>query len=176
MALIYLCGITGVGKSTIGSELSTILGYECVDIDDRIVQEAEMSIADIFADEGEKGFRLREARTITTTLQYKNCVVALGGGALKTPSVLTDILLHGTLIYLRTSAAVIAERVFGDVTRPMLAGPETVEELEAVLSVLIKSRAEMYEQAHVLFEIDPDISAHENAKFLHRQLMSAGIV
>jgi shikimate kinase len=147
-----------------------------MDTDEMIVQDARMSIADIFDEENEVGFRVREGLMIASTLRLTNCVVALGGGAVKVPKNLESILKAGTLVYLKASSATIARRVFGDASRPMLAGSETVEELERVLERLLRSRRDLYERAQLHYDIDPAFAARDNAARLREQLVSAGLV
>lgn len=176
MALIYLCGITGVGKSSIGRELAHLLQFAFIDVDEKIVDESCMTIAEIFEEEGELRFREREAAEIAKTAAHVNTVVALGGGAVIIPENLRLILQTGTLVYLRAPAAHITQRVFGDPRRPMLAGYDTPAELEAMLERLLAQRKPLYEQAHLLFDVQPVASIAENAHNLYLELKRRQIV
>src|SRR5574338_447733 len=74
----------GAGKTTVGRELSRQLGWKFLDLDDLIVRRARKSVADIFATEGEPGFRQRESRALAEVIRRsakRPIIIALGGGA-----------------------------------------------------------------------------------------------
>jgi shikimate kinase len=89
IARIVLVGFMGAGKSTVGPLLAARLGFQFVDADQRLEQEAGLSVAEIFETQGEPAFRRMEAETIRQLLQLPNLVLALGGGALETQSTRT---------------------------------------------------------------------------------------
>ena len=76
---ILLAGMMGSGKSTVGRRLATELGWRFIDTDEEIVSAQGMSIPEIFAREGEEGFRALE-RSVLQGLPEQRGVVALGGG------------------------------------------------------------------------------------------------
>src|SRR5579875_3862144 len=80
---IFLCGLSGSGKSTVAPLLAQRRGCEFVDTDALIVADTGMPISDIFEREGERGFREREARAVAAACEKARVVVALGGGALE---------------------------------------------------------------------------------------------
>lgn len=78
---IYLVGFMGAGKSTVGRLLARVLEREFLDLDEQIAAHANRSISEIFAAEGEEGFRERESTALRQIAQRQNLVIALGGGA-----------------------------------------------------------------------------------------------
>lgn len=80
---IVLIGMPGSGKSTIGGEVARILGRELVDVDNLIIEAAGISIPEIFKRYGEAEFRRYEREQILAASKVKDCVIALGGGAVK---------------------------------------------------------------------------------------------
>ena len=80
-APIFLIGYRGTGKTSVARELAGQLGYDWVDADDVVEQQAGKTIAAIFADEGEAAFRDWEARVVAALSRKRRTVVALGGGA-----------------------------------------------------------------------------------------------
>lgn len=77
---VFLIGFMGAGKTTAGRALGRLLGWDFVDLDDRIVEEEGRGIAQIFRDEGEAYFRRREAEILRTLRGRARLVVACGGG------------------------------------------------------------------------------------------------
>lgn len=77
---VVLIGMPGCGKTTVGQALARRLGKDFVDVDEEIVREAGMSIPDIFAREGEEGFRRRESQAVRAAGSRTGCVISTGGG------------------------------------------------------------------------------------------------
>ena len=77
---VYLIGYRGTGKTTVALLLADILGWKAVDSDEEIVRRSGTTIAEIFATEGETGFRDRESQAIAKLCEEDRLVVALGGG------------------------------------------------------------------------------------------------
>ena len=87
---IVLTGFMGAGKSTVGRLLAAELGWRFIDIDAEVEAKYGVTIAAMFAAEGEEVFRRRESAAIARALGQKQAVIALGGGA---PEILTNRLL-----------------------------------------------------------------------------------
>ena len=85
MPSIFLYGPPGVGKSTLGCKLARRLHLPFLDLDERIEAQAGMTIPEIFAREGESGFRNRETQTLLEAVTDSPSVISLGGGALLSP-------------------------------------------------------------------------------------------
>jgi shikimate kinase len=120
---IVLVGMMGAGKSSIGRRLAQRLGIPFVDADAEIETAAGMTIAEIFARDGESFFRSREARVIARLLDQAPQVLATGGGAYMNESTRASISQRGISVWLKADFEVLMRRVkrrSGD--RPMLQG------------------------------------------------------
>lgn len=118
---IVLVGYMGAGKTTIGKKIANDYGYEFLDTDEMIVQEAGMSISDIFAKYGEAHFREIESEILQKILNHKgNLVVSTGGGLPLKENNRNLIKIIGKVFYLHASADNIYDRVKGDTARPLL--------------------------------------------------------
>jgi 3-dehydroquinate synthase len=125
MAHIFLYGPPGSGKSTIGNILSERLGRKLIDVDQIIEGNARMVIRDIFATEGETGFRLREQRALKDAASdVEPCIISLGGGALLNPESRAFAESKGTILFLDVSVSVLEQRIANKPNqRPLLAVP-----------------------------------------------------
>ena len=136
---ITLIGYRGVGKSTIAPLLASRLGWNWADVDALIEQQAGRSIAEIFAAEGEPGFRAREAGVLSELLSQDRLIIAAGGGAILDPHSRQAIRHAGPAIWLTASLDSIFARVHGDVTtagrRPSLTGTDPRTEIETLLAI-----------------------------------------
>ncbi len=116
-----LVGLPGSGKSTIGRRLAKALGVGFLDTDVVIERQTGRRIADIFAAEGEQGFRRVEEDVIREALAHHDGVVSLGGGAVTSPAVCQALAGH-TVVYLEIGANEGVRRTGGNTVRPLLAG------------------------------------------------------
>ena len=156
---IFLVGMMGVGKSTVGPVLANRLARGFVDTDATVEAAAGRSIAEIFTRDGESEFRRLEVEAIEEA-SLLGAVVALGGGAISQPGMAERLTSHGTVVWLRAEPWVLLERI-GDVTsRPLLAGLEPADQLET-LGRLLEERREHYFQAQIA--VDADVEAEEVA-------------
>jgi shikimate kinase len=120
---IVLVGMMGAGKSSIGRRLAQRLGIGFVDADAEIEAAAGMTIAEIFARDGEPYFRSGEARVIARLLDQGPQVLATGGGAFMNGETRASIGHKGISVWLKADFEVLMRRVkrrSGD--RPMLQG------------------------------------------------------
>ena len=97
---IVLVGMPGCGKSTLGNLIAKRLGRKFVDCDAEIVKAAGMSIPDIFANEGEEGFRARETAVLADICKESGLVIATGGGAVTRERNLPLLHQNGTVLFL----------------------------------------------------------------------------
>ena len=119
---IYLYGPSGSGKSTVGRLLAHNLDLPFVDLDLEIETQGGMPIPEIFAREGESGFRQREKQALEGVLSIKEAVVALGGGALTLPDNRARVEKHGRVVILNAPVDTLLSRLKADpVTRPLIA-------------------------------------------------------
>jgi shikimate kinase len=121
---IVLIGYRGSGKSSIGRILAARTGREFLDTDELIVKAAGCTIKEIFASEGEAGFRAREAAAIQQACVGDEQVIAAGGGAILNPHNVAAFKNHGTIIWLKAPPEVLYARILADAqttaTRPNL--------------------------------------------------------
>lgn len=125
---IFLCGLMGSGKSTVGRILASKIGVPFVDLDEEIERKAGKTVSEIFAREGEARFRELERLVLMDCIENDTGVFALGGGALQSREIAEQVADTGTLVYLETSVDVLAERLLGDDSRPLLQGSVEPEE------------------------------------------------
>ncbi|HLR99888.1 shikimate kinase [Mycolicibacillus parakoreensis] len=136
-----LVGLPGSGKSTIGRRLAKTLGVEMLDTDAAIEQHTGRTIPEIFATDGEQGFRAIEEEVVRAALAEHTGVVSLGGGAITSPGVRAALAGH-TVVFLEISVAEGVRRTGGTTVRPLLAGPDRTEKYRALLA----ERAPLYRQ------------------------------
>lgn len=132
---IVLVGLMGAGKSTVGRRLAARLGMAFIDADEEIEKAADMSIAEIFERLGEGAFRDGERRVIARIIAGPPCVLATGGGAFINPETRALILDKATAIWLDADIDTLVARVARRSTRPLLAGKDPREVLEALAAV-----------------------------------------
>jgi shikimate kinase len=132
---IFLVGFMGAGKTSCGHELAMRLGWEFVDLDDRVVAREGRTISDIFRDDGEEAFRAMEARAlkevIDEVLNGTFRVVALGGGAYVQPENAQTICATGfPVIFLDAALEELRRRCDAHGTaRPLLQDEERFRQL-----------------------------------------------
>lgn len=144
---LFLCGMMGSGKSTIGKQLAKQLQVPFSDIDSLIEEEAGKSIPEIFQNEGEEFFREIERKILVQDSQIAEGVVALGGGALQNQMITDHLKLQGWLVYLDCSAEILVQRLKRSQNRPMIANLGETE-LKEKIEFLLSERSKYYEQAH----------------------------
>jgi shikimate kinase len=127
---LVLIGLMGSGKTTVGRLIAGRLGRPFVDTDDLVERDAHRSVAQIFADDGERGFRQLESAAVRRVAALRGQVVAVGGGAVLDPGNVTQLRSTGDLVLLDADPATLADRVGDTATRPLLSDAEdSTEEL-----------------------------------------------
>lgn len=139
---IFLVGLMGAGKSTIGRQLARELGKQFRDSDSEIEKRTGVSIDVIFDIEGEQGFRRRETRMLKELVEERGIVLATGGGAILASENRQLLRDNGLVIYLKASAEHLAGRVKLDRRRPLL---QTGDKL-AKIRELMTQREPVYQQ------------------------------
>jgi shikimate kinase len=121
---LFLVGLMGAGKSTLGRQLARRLALRFVDADHELEQRLGVTIPTIFEIEGEEGFRDREEAVIADLTRLTGIVLATGGGAILREASRTRLKENGTVIYLYAPPETLWERVRNARHRPMLQAPD----------------------------------------------------
>ncbi|MBG1243689.1 shikimate kinase [Nostoc sp. NZL] len=139
---LYLIGMMGVGKTTIGRLLAKELGYGFVDTDDVISQATGKSINQLFAEVGEAGFRKLESDVLSQVCAFTKLTIATGGGiVLRREN--WGYLHHGLIVWLDAPVELIYNRLAEDTTRPLLQDVDPKGKLRS----LLEQRTPLYSQA-----------------------------
>ncbi|WP_295760046.1 bifunctional shikimate kinase/3-dehydroquinate synthase AroKB [Undibacterium sp.] len=161
---IFLVGLMGSGKTTVGRALAKKLNKRFIDTDHEIEARTGVSIPVIFEVEGEASFRQREAEVVKDLTAQDGVVLATGGGAILNEASRRFLHERGTVIYLRAGINSILQRTRHDKNRPLLrtADPrKKLEELEA-------QREPLYQQiAHLVIE-----TGRPNVQFLVQSILT----
>jgi shikimate kinase len=117
---IFLVGMMGAGKTTVGKALARRLGKPFADTDQIIIQRTGVAVPVIFEIEGEAGFRARETAVLQDLAQSPGSVIATGGGIILCEANREILNNSGTVIYLRASVEDLWRRTSRDRSRPLL--------------------------------------------------------
>jgi shikimate kinase len=131
-ANVFLIGLMGAGKTTVGRALARRMGRPFFDSDHEIVARTGVSIPVIFELEGEAGFRLREAQVIDELTQRDGVVLATGGGAVLREENRAYLRERGLVVYLRTHPHDLWLRTRRDKNRPLLQTEDPKGRLESL--------------------------------------------
>jgi shikimate kinase len=138
MQNIILVGLRCTGKTTVGRLLAKRLGWSFADADDRIETVAGMTIADIFATEGEGSFRDREAAALADLCERSGHVIATGGGAVMREANRRLLKANGFVVWLTAAPEALWERMNTDpataARRPNLTAGGGEEEVKSLLA------------------------------------------
>jgi shikimate kinase len=129
---VFLIGMMGAGKTTIGRVIARRMKRPFFDSDQEIEGRCGVSIPVIFDIEGEPGFRARESQVIDELSAGADIVLATGGGAVLDGSTRARLAARGTVVYLHASPAELYLRVRHDKNRPLLATADPRAKLEAL--------------------------------------------
>ena len=163
---IFIIGLPGSGKSTLGKKLAKHLGLPFLDLDEIIEQREHQPIWKIFAQQGEEAFRKIEQRALHQVIaQYKSFVLATGGGAPCFYDNLDVMNQAGTTLLLDVPVATIIQRMHGEqiTDRPLLQGLDQ-NRLEQEYAAKFEKRLPVYRQAHVI--VDQNATVDEVAALL----------
>jgi shikimate kinase len=132
---IYLVGMPGAGKTTVGRQLARRMQRSFIDADHEIEARTGVRIPLIFDIEGEKGFRDRESKVIAELASESNLIVATGGGAVLRPENRAALRQGGTVVYLYVAPRLLFERTRLDPNRPLLQVADPMQKLEELFAV-----------------------------------------
>jgi len=161
---LALVGMMGTGKSSVGAELARSLDLPFYDSDALIVEKLGMSVPKIFNHLGEEKFREEEEGIIAPLLDKGGCIIATGGGAVTTPSVLEIIKTKALSVWLKVDAETIFERVKDHEDRPLL---KTHDPLQTIKDIA-DAREALYSQADICVE-----GGHESVEQMTERVIQA---
>jgi len=143
--IVYLVGMPGSGKSTVGAELAGLYGVPFVDLDVEIERETGMTVTEIFGERGEPGFRALEAQALVHASMHDPSVVACGGGVVLEPANRIALRNTGICVYLDVPLEELKRRVQPATDRPLIRA-------EGDLERLLEARGPLYREfaAHVV--------------------------
>ncbi len=144
MGALWLIGMMGAGKTTVGELIAGRMGLALIDTDARVESASGLSISSLWEAGGEGDFRERESDQIEQiAVAEEDCVVATGGGVVLRPDNVATMRRTGTVIWLQAEPGELASRVDGSETRPLLRDGGSEDRLASMLS----ERAACYARA-----------------------------
>jgi shikimate kinase len=167
---IFLIGLMGAGKSTVGRVLARKLNSRFVDSDHALEERCGVKIPTIFEMEGEAGFRKREAQIIEELTQEKGLILATGGGSVLLPENRRALSERGTVVYLHANPIELWHRTKGGEGRPLLQNgdPKTIlENLYALRDPLYREIAD-----HIIETGKPSVNQLVNTLLMQLELAS----
>ena len=147
---IYLIGMMGSGKSTVGKLLAEQMQMTFLDLDEIIETNTQKTIRDIFEQDGELYFRKLESEALVNVNQ-ENSVISCGGGIILDELNRFQLKSSGKVVFLQVSIEELSKRLQTLVGRPLLKGKKIDEELTSLWS----DRKELYiETAHITINVE----------------------
>ena len=168
--MIFLCGLPGCGKSSIGKYVAQLTGSEFIDLDDYVEGIVGKKISRIFEEEGEASFREYEQDALIRACEFDDAVVSLGAGALESQENLLMALASGVLVYLRRTPAEIAQRDLNWDKRPLMKGASTTQQIIDRLTVLLERREADYLKAEIVIDVYPSETPAQTAERIVSEL------
>ncbi len=155
---VFVVGMMGAGKTTVGRLLAHQLGYGFCDTDAVIEQVARKTINQIFADDGEDAFRQLESQVLAQVSAETRLTIATGGGIVMR-RFNWSYLRHGLVVWLDAPVEVLIARLGNDTTRPLLQEANPAQ----VLQRLVDQRRSLYAQADLHIPISAEDTAEQIA-------------
>jgi shikimate kinase len=147
---LALIGFMGTGKSTIGRIVAEDLRFDFLDTDGEIESRTGVTIAQIFAQQGEAAFRNFEAQLVEELASRERIVISAGGGLAANADNLMSLKTHALTVCLWASPEKIWERVKYQSHRPLLQDPDPMQKIR----MLLAAREPFYRQADVLINTE----------------------
>jgi shikimate kinase len=182
MTRIFLIGYMGSGKTTLGRALAAALDLQFIDLDHYIEQRYRKTIAQLFAESGEEGFREIERRILHEVGEFENVIISTGGGICDNAPALELLSQFGTFIFLKTPEEVSANRIINkaeqlsDGTWKNLPAyisnqnPKSEKEVRQIFHTFYVARVEIYSKiADKTIELKSD-SKENNLKLIMENL------
>jgi shikimate kinase len=167
---IFLIGLMGAGKSTVGRVLARKLNSRFIDSDHALEERCGVKIPTIFEMEGEAGFRKREAQIIEELTQEKGLILATGGGSVLLPENRRALSERGTVVYLHANPIELWHRTKGGEGRPLLQNGDP----KAILENLYALRDPLYREIadHIIETGKPSVNQLVNTLLMQLELAS----
>ncbi|GAB4416490.1 MAG: shikimate kinase [Thermodesulfovibrionales bacterium] len=150
MKNIVLTGFMGTGKTEVGRELSNILHWRLIDVDDEIVRSKKMAIKDIFSSLGEEAFRDMETEMIREVSKNKNVIISTGGGAVLRQENMDILRENGIIVCLTAAPETILKRTANNDERPLLQVDNPLKRIRE----LLEFRRPFYEKADIMIDTE----------------------
>lgn len=163
---IFLIGMMGAGKTTVGRLLARQSGKKFIDCDEEVQRRTGVTISHIFDIEGEAGFRQRESAVIKEMAQRDNIILATGGGAVLREDNRVELSRNGIVVYLKSSVHELWQRTRHDRNRPLL----QTDDPRAMLRKLYEQRDPLYMQMADLVIHTGKQSVHNLVSRLQQEL------
>jgi shikimate kinase len=151
---IYLIGYMASGKTRMGQELSALTGYPFVDTDELFEEKYRISIYDFFERYNEDSFRKIENEILQETLNYKNAIIATGGGTPCFSDNMEFIKRNGISIYLKLDPISLVDRLSVVRKKRPLLKNKTIAELEPFIRTQLAERELFYNQADFIVDAE----------------------
>ena len=149
---IFLIGFMGSGKTTLGRKLASRMGYEFIDLDHKLEQQVELSIAEYFQIFGEDAFRKLESDVLKRTAYPENAIVSTGGGLPCYFDNMDWMKANGKSVYIKLSPKTLADRLeTGKEERPLLQDKHG-DALVAFIEQKLVEREGFYSQASIIID------------------------
>ena len=153
MRRIILIGYMGAGKTTVGKALSKAMGLQFYDLDWYIESRMRKTVAQIFAERGEEGFRLIERNMLHEVAEFEDVILSCGGG---TPCFFDNMDYlngQGETIYLKADPEVLYKHLLmGKIERPLLKN-KTPEQLIDFIKEQLEKREPFYTKAKHMLDV-----------------------
>ena len=154
MKRIILIGYMGAGKTTIGRALAKELGLSFYDLDWYIESRMRKTVAQIFAEKGEEGFRTIEYNMLHEVAEFEDVIISCGGG---TPCFFDNmdyLNQQGDVVYLKASPETLYKHLLmAKIERPLLKD-KSADELIAYITEHLKQREPFYEKARHTLDVN----------------------
>lgn len=165
---VALVGMMGAGKTAVGKALAARLQVPFLDSDAEIESAANMSVAEIFARDGEAFFREKESQVIRRLLENERCILSTGGGAFMAIRNQGMISRQGVSVWLNADLELLWNRVKHKDTRPLLRTENPFETLRGIYQM----RTPIYANADLSVSVQPNFSIEETATLVIDALLT----
>ncbi len=159
MQRIFLTGLSGSGKSCVGSKVSDLLRWDFIDTDTLLSERFGMPVGQVLIEFGEQRFREMESEALFQAVANERVVIATGGGAVISEANRIFMRQHGLTFYLETSVEIAWQRIQEqidqsgeEVERPLVVGTNGQQRLQS----LFLTRKKWYEEAVVYINTNDD--------------------